>query len=144
MEYIDSCIPQKPTHVGFSDNQCALCKKNGGPYKSHNTRDCRKFNPVGTPIKRNGGTWSAQRNGHVEKHCSKERECEGANFAQIICKEVRKACRKQSHKHKTRHANNSESDSNSNYSSWSHGSDSKGESSMCKKCKLNISVNDNT
>ena len=58
-----------------------------------------------TPIKRNGSTGSTQRNGHPDKHHSKERECEGANFAQIICKEVKKAFRKQSHKHKKHRTN---------------------------------------
>jgi len=63
MESIDSRIPQKSKQVGFSDKQCALCKKHGGQHKSHNTRDCRKYKPDGTPIKRNGGAGSAQRKG---------------------------------------------------------------------------------
>ena len=46
MESIDSRIPKESKQVGFSDKQCALCKKHGGPYKSHNTRDCCKFNPM--------------------------------------------------------------------------------------------------
>jgi len=54
MEWIDSHIPKKSKQVGFSDKQCILCNKHGGPYKSHNTHDCHKFNPYGTPIKRNG------------------------------------------------------------------------------------------
>ena len=136
--------PQKPKQIDFSDKQCALCKKHGGPYKSHNTRDCHKFNPGGIPIKRNGGAGSTQRNGHADKHRSNQREVGGANFAQIIHKEVKKAFRKQSHKCKKRCANDSESDSESDYSSWSHGSDSTGELSMCENCKLNVSVNDNT
>ena len=37
-----------------------------------------------------------------------------------------------------------ESDSDSDYSSWSHGSDSTGELIMCKKHKLNVTVNDYT
>jgi len=59
MESIDSRIPKKSKQEGFSDKQCVLCKKHGWLYKSHNTRDCRKYNPNGTPIKRNGGTGSA-------------------------------------------------------------------------------------
>ena len=97
MESIDSHIPKKSKQVGISDKQCALCKKHGGSYKSHNTHDCRKFNPYGTPIKRNGGTGRAQKNGHAEKIHSNQRESKGANFAQIICKEAKKAFRKQSH-----------------------------------------------
>ena len=45
MESIDSRIPKKPKQVGLSDKHCTLCKKNGGPYKLHSTRDCCKFNP---------------------------------------------------------------------------------------------------
>ena len=51
MECIDSRIPKKSEEVGFSDKQCVLCKKHGGPYKSHNTHDCHKFNLDGTPNK---------------------------------------------------------------------------------------------
>ena len=80
------------------------------PWKSHKTHDCFKFNPDSTPIKRNGGTGSAQRNGHTDRNCSNQRECKGANFAQIICKEVKKAFHKQSHKCKKCHANDSEKD----------------------------------
>jgi len=83
MESIDPRIPKKSKQVGFSDKQCALCKKHGGPYKSHNTLDCRKFNPDGTPIKRNGSARSARRNGHADKNRSNQREHEGANLAQI-------------------------------------------------------------
>jgi hypothetical protein len=101
MESMDSCIPKKPKQEGFSDKQCTLCKKHGGPYKSHNTRDYHMFNHDGTPIKRNGGARSTQMNRHAYKHHSKEREFEDKNFAQIICKEVKKAFfHKQSHKHK--------------------------------------------
>jgi len=104
MDSINSRIPQKSKQVGFSDNQCALCKKHGGPYKSHNTHDHRKFNPNDTPIKRNGGAGSVQRNVHTDRNRSNQRECEGANFAQKIHKEVKKAFYKQSHKSKKRHA----------------------------------------
>ena len=141
MESIDSRIPKKSKQVGFSDKQCALCKKHGRPYKSHNTCDCHKFNPYGTPIKRTGGTGSVWRNGHADNNHSNQREREGTNFAQIICKEVKKAFRKFLHKCKKCRANDSESDSHSDYSSWSHGSDSTGEFYACEKPKLNVSVN---
>lgn len=55
--------------------------------------------PNGTPIKK-WGTGSTQRTGHADKQHSNQRECEGANFAQMICKEVKKAFCKHSHKHK--------------------------------------------
>ena len=144
MESIDSRIPKKCKQVGFSDKQCALCKNHGGPHKSLNTHNCHKYKPDGTPIKRNGGTGSAQRNGHTDRNRSNQRECKGANYAQIIRKEVKKAFRKHSHKRKKCRANNSESDSDSDYSSWSRGSNSTGELYMCKKRKLNVSVNDYT
>eukprot|EP00804_Cyclotella_cryptica_P020838 CCRYP_011449-RA/>CCRYP_011449-RA protein AED:0.36 eAED:0.63 QI:0/0/0/1/0/0.33/3/0/453 len=55
MESMDSCIPKKPKKVGWTEKHCVLCKKHGGPHKSHNTRDCRCYNKDGTPIKKNGG-----------------------------------------------------------------------------------------
>jgi hypothetical protein len=117
MESINSHIPKKSKQVGFSDKHWALCKKHGRPHKSPNTCDCHKYNSICTPIKKNGGTGSARRNRHADKNCSKQRECEGANHAQIIHKEVKKAFCKHSHKRKKRHANKSESDSDSDYSS---------------------------
>jgi hypothetical protein len=47
MESIDSHIPKKSKHIGFSDKHCALCMKHGGPHKSHNTHDCHKNNSNG-------------------------------------------------------------------------------------------------
>ena len=67
--------------------------------------------------KRNGGTGSAQRNGHANKNHSNTRDREGAKYAQIICKEVKKAFQMQSHKCKKRHAKDSDIGSNSDYSS---------------------------
>ena len=139
---INSRIPKKSKQVGFSDKQYALCKKHDGPYKSHNTRDCNKFNPNGTPIKRNGG--AASKSGHANRYRSKESQREGANYAQLIRKEVKKAFRKQSHKRKKRHGNDSDSDSDSDYSSWRRGSDSTGEPVQYRKRKLNDSVNECT
>ena len=56
MESIDSRISKNSKQAGFSNKHCALCKKHGGPHKLHNIHDCLKYNPDGTPIKRNGGT----------------------------------------------------------------------------------------
>jgi hypothetical protein len=80
-------------------------------------RDCRRFNSDGTPIKRNGGTGNARKSGHADKHHSKESKHEGANFAQIIRKEVRKAFRQQSHKRKKHRTHEYKSDSKSDDSS---------------------------
>ena len=117
MESIDSPIPKKSKRVGFSKKHCALCKKHGGPHKSHNTRDCRKYNADGTPTKKNGGASSTRRSGHNDRNRLNTRDREGANYAQLIRKEVKKAFRHQSHKRKKRRANDSESDSDSDYSS---------------------------
>eukprot|EP00804_Cyclotella_cryptica_P008271 CCRYP_020401-RA/>CCRYP_020401-RA protein AED:0.42 eAED:1.00 QI:0/0/0/1/1/1/2/0/278 len=108
MESMDSRIPKKPKKVGWTEKHCVLCKKHGGPHKSHNTRDCRRYNKDGTPIKKNGG---------AGKPSSKERKPEGANFAQIVRAELKKALRKKSSKRRKRRANDSESDSDSDDSS---------------------------
>eukprot|EP00804_Cyclotella_cryptica_P023651 CCRYP_011963-RC/>CCRYP_011963-RC protein AED:0.48 eAED:0.69 QI:0/0/0.5/1/0/0.5/2/139/91 len=91
MESMDSRIPKKPKKVGWTEKHCVLCKKHGGPHKSHNTRDCRRYNKDGTPIKKNG--------------------------AQIVRAELKKAPRKKSSKRKKRRASDSESDSDSDNSS---------------------------
>eukprot|EP00804_Cyclotella_cryptica_P004891 CCRYP_004940-RA/>CCRYP_004940-RA protein AED:0.36 eAED:0.84 QI:0/0/0/1/1/1/2/0/428 len=108
MESIDSRIPKKPKKVGWTEKHCVLCKKHGGPHKSHNSHDCRRYNKDGTPIKKNGG---------AGKPNSKERKPEGANFAQRVRAELKKALRKKSSKRKKRRANDSESDSDSDDSS---------------------------
>eukprot|EP00804_Cyclotella_cryptica_P028707 CCRYP_008223-RA/>CCRYP_008223-RA protein AED:0.38 eAED:1.00 QI:0/0/0/1/1/1/3/0/399 len=108
MESMDSRIPKKPKKVGWTEKHCVLCKKHGGPHKSHNTRDCRRYNKDGTPIKKNGG---------AGKPSSTERKPEGANFAQIVRAELKKALRKKSSKRRKRRANDSESDSDSDDSS---------------------------
>jgi hypothetical protein len=70
MESNNSRIPKKSKQVGLSDKHCALCKKHDGPHKSHNTHYCRKYNPEGTPIKRNGDAGSTRRNRHSDKNRS--------------------------------------------------------------------------
>jgi hypothetical protein len=117
MESIDYYIPKKSKQVGFSNKQYALCKKHSRPHKLHNTCDYRRYNPDGTPIKRDGGAGSAQRKGNAAKHHSNQREHKVANFAQIICKEVNKSFCKQLHKHKKHCMTDSESNSDSDYSS---------------------------
>ena len=94
MELMDSHIPKKPKKVTWSEKHCVLCKKHGGPHKSHNTCACHRFNKDGTPIKKNGG---------AGKPHFKERKEEGINFAQIIKMEVKKVlCKKaQEQKHAT-------------------------------------------
>ena len=74
-------------------------------HTSHNTRDCRRYNKDGTPIKKNGGAGKP----HSKK-------AEGANFTQIIQAELKKALCKKAGKHKKRREDDSDSDSDSDYS----------------------------
>ena len=108
MESEDSRIPKKPKKVGWTEEHCVLCKKHGGAHKTHNTRDCCRYNKDGTPIKKNGS---------AGKPHSKERKPEGVNFAQIFRTELRKALRKKSSKRKRRRGKDLESDSDFNDSS---------------------------
>jgi hypothetical protein len=108
MESEDSRIPKKPKKVGWTEKHCVLCKKHGGAHKTHNTRDCRRYNKDGTPIKKNGG---------AGKSHPKEKKPEGVNFAQIFRTELRKALRKKSSKRKKRRDRDSGSDSDSDDSS---------------------------
>jgi hypothetical protein len=54
--------------------------------------------------------------GTAHKNHLNHREHKVAKFAQIICKEVKRAFNKQSNKRKKRQANGSENESNSDYS----------------------------
>eukprot|EP00804_Cyclotella_cryptica_P022218 CCRYP_017950-RA/>CCRYP_017950-RA protein AED:0.35 eAED:0.85 QI:0/0/0/1/0/0.5/2/139/459 len=102
MESMDSRIPKKPKKVGWTKKHCVLCKKHGGLHKSHNTRDCRRYNKDGTPIKKNGVQVSpAQKKGNQK----------------IVRAELKKALCKKSSKRRKRCANDSESDSDSDDSS---------------------------
>jgi hypothetical protein len=108
MESEDSSIPKKPKKVGWTEKHCVLCKKHGGAHKMHNTRDCRRYNKDGTPIKKNGG---------AGKSNSKKRKPEGVNFAQIFRTELKKALHKKSSKRKKCRVKDSENDSDSDDSS---------------------------
>jgi len=55
MESMDSRILKKPKKVGWTNKHCVLCKKHGGPHKSHNMCDCCCFTKDGTHINKNGG-----------------------------------------------------------------------------------------
>jgi hypothetical protein len=105
-----------------------LCKKHGRLHKSHNTCHCHHFNKDGTPIKRNGGTGKPNLTENGNK---------GVNFVQIFHAELKKAFHKHSHKCKKHRANELESNDDSNYSSWSRGSNSIRKLCPCKKLTLN-------
>ena len=104
MKSINSWFPKKPKKVGWTDKHCILCKKHGGPFKSHNMRDCHRFNKDGTPIKNHGGTSRPQSN---------KNGLEGANFVQLMRTEIKKALCKHSRKDKKRRDRDTDSDSDS-------------------------------
>ena len=56
MESINSCFPEKPKKVGWTNKHYMLCEKHGGPHKIHNTCDCCCCNKDDPAIKRKGGT----------------------------------------------------------------------------------------
>ena len=43
-------VPKKPRSAKF----CQHCKNNGGPYTSHNTKECRKYNKDGKDVAATG------------------------------------------------------------------------------------------
>ena len=105
MESIDSRIPKKPKKVGWTDKHCVLCKKHGGPFKSHNTCDCHRYNKDGTPIKNHGGASRSQ---------PSKKGQDGVNFAQLVRAEIKKAFRKHARKDKKHRTRDTDSDSDSN------------------------------
>ena len=44
-------IPKKPKMSPRPDKHCDLCEKHGGAPKTHNTSECKKYRPDGTPKK---------------------------------------------------------------------------------------------
>ena len=105
MESIDYQIPKKPKKVGWTNKHWVLCEKHGGPFKSHNTRNCQCFNKDGTPIKNHGGAIRPQSN---------KKGPEGANFGQLMRTKIRKALHKHTRKDKKCHAHEPDSNSDSN------------------------------
>ena len=98
-------------HWKFSEKQgekhCLLCKKHGGPFKSHNTHDCHHFNKDRSPIKGHGGASRPQPN---------MKGPEGAKFVQMMRTETKKALYKCTHKDTKCCTCEPDSDSDSNNS----------------------------
>ena len=107
-----------------------LCKKHGGPFKSHNTCDSHSFNKNSTQIKDHAGASRPQSN---------EKGLEGANFMKLMCTKMKKSLCKHTRKDRKCHTHEPDSDSISHDSTRKGGLDSTGESCICKKCKLNSS-----
>ena len=107
MESIDSRIPKKSKQVGFSDKHCTLCKKMAG--RTNHIILLTVVSIIPTVLLSKGI-------GAQEAH-EKMDILIRTNYAQLICKEVKKPFRKHSSKRKKRRTNDSESDSDSDYSS---------------------------
>lgn len=131
MDPIDSCLCKIAitglVHLKLPEKHCKLCTKEGGLQKSLNMHDCCYFNKDGTWIKKNIDADRLQ---------SKEKWWDDVNFAQIIQSEIRKVLctmANQACKHKKHHANDLDRNNHSNYSSWSHMSDSLGKYILVQK-----------
>ena len=99
----DSQIPKNPKKVGWTDKHCVLCKKHGGPFKSHNMHDCHCFIKDSTWIKNRGGASRPQSN----------KKGPGANFVQLMCAKIKKALCKHTRKDRKCHAHELDSNSDS-------------------------------
>lgn len=86
---------------------CQLCKDNGGAHKTHNTKECRKYDRDGTlksSFKGKGG------NGKVSGETLKNYASLKAEIS-TLKKEVKKASKKRSRKHSKKYESESDSDS---------------------------------
>jgi hypothetical protein len=91
-----------PKKVCFK-KQCNLCKKHGGAYTTHNTRECHRFKKDG----------KERPDFHAAKKGSKKSSLVKHNFAQLTEKieKLEKALKKSDKKGKKRHYKDSDSDS---------------------------------
>ncbi len=113
MDLNEYCIPKKArkglVHLKLPEKQgekhCVLCKKHGGPFKSHNMCNCHHFNKDGTPIKNRGGKNRTQPNKKGPK---------GENVVQLMQTKIKEALCKHMHKDRKRCSRELDSDSDSN------------------------------
>jgi hypothetical protein len=91
-----------PKKVHF-EKHCNLCKKHGGAYTMHNTRDCHRFNKDG----------KEKSEFHATKKGSKKANLVNQNFAQLTKKieKLKKALKKSGKKAQKRQYKDSNSDS---------------------------------
>ena len=91
-----------PKTVRFEKN-CDLCKKHGGAYTTHNTRDCRRFEKDGKEKSDFRAAKKGKRKGNPMNH----------NFAQLTKKieKLEKALKKSGKKGRKRRSKDSDSDS---------------------------------
>jgi hypothetical protein len=85
MESINSRIPKRQKRQGtWSEKQGSLCQEHGGLYKTQDTHDCKMWNPDGSLVKNKHDSKKGKSN-------YSDKSPKGANFAQIISKECKKA-----------------------------------------------------
>jgi hypothetical protein len=91
-----------PKKVCF-EKHCDLCKKHGGAFTTHNTRECRRFEKDG----------KEKSNFHTAKKGGKKNYSVNRNFAQLTekIKKLKKALKKSGKKGKKRCYEDSNSDS---------------------------------
>ncbi len=91
-----------PKKVRF-EKHCDLCKKHGGAYTTHNTRDCCRFEKDGKEKSNFCATKKGRKKGNPINH----------NFAQLTkeIEKLEKALKKSGKKGKKRHYEDSDSDS---------------------------------
>jgi len=78
----NSCNPKK-AKKGWTEKHCSLCKKHGGTFTMHNTKECRCYNKAGSHKKAGG----------MPKPNKPASGKDGMNFAQLIHTETKKAVR---------------------------------------------------
>ena len=58
---MNSSYERIPKKAKSSDKFCQLCKEHGGPHKTRNTNDCRKYEKDGTKKKNFGKSFKFQK-----------------------------------------------------------------------------------
>ena len=130
----DSHNPKK-AKKGWTEKHCSLCKKHGGMHTTHNSKECRCYNKVG----------SHKKAGVAPKPNKPASGKDGMNFAQLIHTKTKKAVRsalKKVNRGKKCRSRHDESDSDSDSDYGSVGSDSTGSLHVVKKTKTSSSLFD--
>jgi hypothetical protein len=98
----NGAMKQAPKKV-HCEKSCKLCKKFGGAHTTHTTKDCRKYEKDGT----------AKANFHTAKKAGKKPNPAKQLFTQLSEKldKLEKTLKKDSHKSKKHHRDDSDSDS---------------------------------
>jgi hypothetical protein len=91
---------------GRCEKVCQRCKAHGGPYQTHNTLDCRRYDSNGKPLKAAAGKPSESKKPFKKSGCNK-----GMAFMQTMFEAYAKSQKKagKSKKHKKRDNDSSDS-----------------------------------